>query len=126
MFYEIEGIGTIPPMSFEDDQLVTERKTYPYDQIKDLYITNSAALSPYAILKVKYDGGVDSVPFNRHRLKVVKHAIKEWRLLQTNKEKKQPTDLDPYQQIKELKELLDMDAITQEEYDKKKKELLDL
>ena len=123
MYYEIEGIGTIPPMSFEEDQLVTERKTYAYDQIKDLYITNSTAFSPYAILKVKYDGGIDSIPFNRHRLKVVKHAINEWRM---HKEHKETPTLDPYQQIKELKELLYMGAITQEEYDQKKKELLHL
>lgn len=126
MYYEIEGIGTIPPMSFEEDQLVTERKTYAYDQIKDLYITNSSAFSPYAILKVKYDGGIDSIPFNRHRLKVVKHAIKEWRMHKEHKEHKETPAIDPYQQIKELKELLDMDAITQEEYDQKKKELLHL
>lgn len=33
---------------------------------------------------------------------------------------------DPYEEIKKLKELLDMDIITQEEFDKKKKELLNL
>ena len=36
------------------------------------------------------------------------------------------TTLDPYEEIKKLKELLDIEAITQEEYDKKKKELLNL
>lgn len=35
-------------------------------------------------------------------------------------------DVDPYQQIKELKGLLDMGAITEDEYDKKKKQLLGL
>ena len=33
---------------------------------------------------------------------------------------------DPYENLKKLKELLDMDIITQEEFDKKKKELLGL
>lgn len=33
---------------------------------------------------------------------------------------------DPVEQVKKLKELLDMDAITQEEFDAKKKELLGL
>ncbi|MBR2138678.1 MAG: SHOCT domain-containing protein [Bacilli bacterium] len=41
------------------------------------------------------------------------------------KEKKQNTT-DPYEELKKLKELLDMDVITQEEFDKKKKELLNL
>lgn len=35
-------------------------------------------------------------------------------------------DVDPYQQIKELKGLLNMGAITEDEYDKKKKQLLGL
>ena len=38
-------------------------------------------------------------------------------------EKKQK---DPYEEVKKLKDLLDNDMITQEEYDKKKKQLLDL
>ncbi|EZI40276.1 SHOCT domain-containing protein [Staphylococcus haemolyticus] len=33
-------------------------------------------------------------------------------------------DLQPLEKIKKLKELLDMDAITQEEFDKKKQQLL--
>lgn len=34
--------------------------------------------------------------------------------------------MDPYEEMKKLKELLDLDIITREEFDKKKKELLDL
>ena len=34
--------------------------------------------------------------------------------------------LDPYEEMKKLKELLDLDIITQEEFDRKKKELLGL
>lgn len=41
-------------------------------------------------------------------------------------EKSSGRDTDPYQQIKELKGLLDMGAITQDEYDQKKKQLLGL
>ena len=67
MFYEIEGIGTIPPMSFEDDQLVTERKTYPYDQIKDLYITNSAAFSPYYKQTKKRNSRPIWIPTNKSK-----------------------------------------------------------
>lgn len=36
------------------------------------------------------------------------------------------TELSPADEVKKLKELLDMEAITQEEFDKKKKELLGL
>lgn len=37
-----------------------------------------------------------------------------------------PAEKDPIEQVKSLKELLDMGAITQEEFDAKKKELLEL
>lgn len=38
----------------------------------------------------------------------------------------QSVSLSPVQQLKEYKELLDLEIITQEEFDKKKKELLNL
>ena len=41
-------------------------------------------------------------------------------------ESSEPKPVDPVQKIKEYKELLDMGAITQEEYDKKKAELLNM
>ena len=34
--------------------------------------------------------------------------------------------VDPYEQVKKLKQLLDMGIISQEEYEQKKKKLLDL
>ena len=43
---------------------------------------------------------------------------------QTNKTKDVQTD--KYDELKKLKELLDLNIISQEEFDKKKKELLDL
>ena len=39
---------------------------------------------------------------------------------------KQETGMDPYEEMKKLKELLDLDIITQEEFAQKKKELLGL
>lgn len=42
------------------------------------------------------------------------------------KKKEKPVEEDNYEKLKKLKELLDMEAITQEEYDQKKKELLGL
>jgi len=46
----------------------------------------------------------------------------------SSKNETQPEEkaVDPYQEIKKLKELLDMDILTQEEFDKKKKELFNL
>jgi predicted Zn-dependent peptidase len=37
-----------------------------------------------------------------------------------------PAAMDPYEELKKLKELLDMGIVTQEEFDAKKKKLLDL
>lgn len=41
-------------------------------------------------------------------------------------EVKKPSDQSNYDEVKKLKELLDIGAITQEEFDKKKKQLLNL
>lgn len=47
--------------------------------------------------------------------------------LPTNqKEKSENNTSNPYEEVKQLKELLDMGIITQEEFDLKKKDLLDL
>lgn len=42
------------------------------------------------------------------------------------KEKSENNTSNPYEEVKQLKELLDMGIITQEEFDLKKKELLKL
>ena len=41
-------------------------------------------------------------------------------------EKETNAEVNPYEEIKKLKELLDMGILSQEEFDKKKKELLNL
>lgn len=41
-------------------------------------------------------------------------------------ENKTSSSLDPYEELKKLKELLDLGTVTQEEFDQKKKKLLDL
>lgn len=46
--------------------------------------------------------------------------------LQTALNEKNDVMLDPYEEVKKLKELLDMEILTKEEFDKKKKELLNL
>ena len=37
-----------------------------------------------------------------------------------------PAAADPYEELKKLKELLDLDIVTKEEFEAKKKKLLDL
>lgn len=47
-------------------------------------------------------------------------------LSDSGKMKKESRDIDKFEEIKKLKELLDMDIISQEEFNKKKVELLNL
>lgn len=48
------------------------------------------------------------------------------KLFSTLKDNKKPSDESNYDEIKKLKNLLDIGAITQEEFDEKKKQLLNL
>lgn len=130
MYYEIDGIYEMPSVVFEDDRIVSGRREFEYSKITSIKITNSIAFSAYAIFKVMYDGKVVSIPFNRHQIKVARHAIKELEP-RLGKEKKEEVNESsnesiPYEAIKQLKELYDMGAITEEEFNQKKKELLNL
>ncbi len=128
MYYEIEGLYEMPSVIFDEDRLIQGNKEYYYDKIDSIKITNSIAFSAYAIFQFNYDGKVVSVPFNRHHIKVARHALKEWEQLkqETPKEEKKESKQIPYDQIKQLKELYDMGALTEEEFSEKKKQLLEL
>lgn len=128
MYYEIEGLYEMPSVIFDEDRLIQGKKEYDYNKIDSIKITNSIAFSAYAIFQFNYDGKVVSVPFNRHHMKVARHALKEWEQLKQNSpnEEKQESKQIPYEQIKQLKELFDMGALTEEEFSEKKKQLLEL
>ena len=51
---------------------------------------------------------------------------KNYRIANKSKRKSENNTSNPYEEVKQLKELLDMGIITQEEFDLKKKELLKL
>ena len=55
----------------------------------------------------------------------LKNSAEELKNLFKKKEKELPSN-DPYEEIKKLKDLLDMGIISQEEFDTKKKELLNI
>ncbi len=131
MYYEIEGLYEMPSVIFDEDRLVQGDREYLYEKIDSIKITNSIAFSAYAILQFDYEGKLVSVPFNRHHIKVVRHALKEWKQLKQGKQtkgnstKESPKEV-PYEAIKQLKELYDMGALTEEEFTEKKKQLLEL
>lgn len=59
---------------------------------------------------------------NEKKSSLVENGKEKFKALFKKKEKEE----DPYEQIKKLKELLDMGIISQEEFDTKKKEILKL
>lgn len=69
----------------------------------------------------------DSEPYVTSTPEPTPASLPEWHAPQDSvgPQNSQPST-DPYEEIKKLKELLDMDVITQEEFDSKKKQLLNI
>lgn len=124
MFYQIDGLVNIPPVIFDDEKITIKDKVYYYDKISSITLSNTIFTSPSGIMHIKYEGKEYTHPFNRNRLAKMKNAIQEYETIK--KRGTIPKQQNPYDEIKQLKELLDMGAITQEEYDMKKKQLLNL
>lgn len=128
MYYEIDSIYELPTLIFDDERLTVKDKEYDYDKITEMKITHNNFLAMYAILEIQYEGTEINIPFNRGQIRKMKHCINEFKAMKAKPIRKQERSEsgNVYGQIKQLKELLDIGAITQEEFDKKKKELLDL
>lgn len=138
MYYEIEGQLSIEPIIFDDDELIARGQRYSYNEIESLEITSAQVFSPYGILTLRTKGRDVSIPFPRSRKNKLELAMHEFEKLR-EKGFREPEDiaaqsltqvvqaaLDPYEELKKLKELLDLDIITKEEFETKKKQLLDL
>ncbi|MBR3199833.1 MAG: SHOCT domain-containing protein [Mogibacterium sp.] len=134
MYHEIEGQFSIEPIIFDDGELIARGKHYPYDDIESLEITSSQLFSPYGILTLRTQGRDIPIPFVRSRKAKLELALKDFKKLREGGgqdaanviQGRPPAAMDPYEELKKLKELLDLDIITKEEFDKKKKKLLDL
>ena len=139
MYHEIEGQLSIEPLIFDESELIARGHHYPYDEIESLKITSAQVFSPYGILTVRTQGKDIPVPFVRSKKGKLELALREFERLReksgaetdaANPDAGQkagaPAAGDPYEELKKLKELLDLDIITQEEFDTKKKKLLDL
>ena len=137
MYHEIEGQLSIEPIIFDDDELIARGHHYPYSEIESLEITSAQLFSPYGILTLRTQGKDIPVPFARARKAKLELALREFEKLRSgsgetsasavqSERAAAPPALDPYEELKKLKELLDLDIITKEEFDAKKKKLLDL
>lgn len=138
MYHEIEGQLSIEPIIFDDDELIARGHHYPYAEIESLEITSSQLFSPYGILTLRTQGKDIPVPFARSRKAKLELALRDFKKLresggqdsanapQGGQVSGYPAAADPYEELKKLKELLDLDIVTKEEFEAKKKKLLDL
>ena len=138
MYHEIEGQLSIEPIIFDDDELIARGHHYPYTEIESLEITSSQLFSPYGILTMRTRGRDIPIPFARSRKSKLELALREFEkqrvsnasesdvTVQSNQMIGRPPAMDPYEELKKLKELLDLDIVTKEEFKEKKKQLLDL
>ena len=138
MYHEIEGQLSIEPIIFDDSELIARGKHYPYEEIESLEITSSQLFSPYGILTMRTRGRDIPIPFARSRKSKLELALREFEkqrvsnasesdvTVQSNQMIGRPPAMDPYEELKKLKELLDLDIVTKEEFEAKKKQLLDL
>ena len=138
MYHEIEGQLSIEPIIFDDDELIARGHHYPYTEIESLEITSAQLFSPYGILTLRTQGKDIPIPFARSRKAKLELALRDFRKLkegggqgaagaaQSGPVTGNPAASDPYEELKKLKELLDLDIVTKEEFEAKKKKLLDL
>ncbi len=134
MYHEIEGQLSIEPIIFDDDELIARGNHYPYAEIESLEITSSQIFSPYGILTLRTQGKDIPIPFVRSRKAKLELALRDFKKLREGggqasanvTQGEAPAAMDPYEELKKLKELLDLDIVTKEEFEAKKKKLLDL
>ena len=138
MYHEIEGQLNMETLIFEDDELIAGEHHYPYSEIESLKITSAPLFGAYGILTLRTGGRDIPIPFARTKKGKLEAALREFDRLKekgevsaAGSEEKDAAAVktaaaDPYEEVKKLKELLDMDIITKEEFETKKKQLLDL
>ena len=138
MYHEIEGQLSIEPIIFDEEELIARGQHYPYAEIESLKITSAQVFSPYGILTLRTQGKDIPVPFVRSKKHKLELAIRDFERLRERGSSGAPDTaqggqaqapaavMDPYEEMKKVKELLDLGIITEEEFETKKKQLLDL
>ena len=139
MYYQFDSRMSMPAIMFDDDRIVVAGKEYYYIVLNDIEITKAPFISTYGIMELRMDDKTVPVPFAKSDLNRLRTAVQEAKhIISTLKKEEASADTaqkpdnnnmikpDPYEEMKKLKELLDLDIITQEEFARKKKELLGL
>ena len=139
VYHEIEGQLSIGSMIFDEEELIVGDHHYPYTEIESLEITSAPLFSTFGILTLRTDGRDITIPFARSRKNKLEAALREFERMRekggedlpdsAQVQKKTGTAAqaaDPYEELKKLKELLDLGIVTEEEFEAKKKQLLDL
>lgn len=138
MYQEIEGQLSIDPIIFDEDELIAKGQHFPYTEIESLEISSAPLFSTFGILTLRTKEKTVTIPFPRSRKAKLERTLKEFERLRerggdapaegggTQKPAPAAPANDPYEELKKLKELLDLDIITKEEFETKKKQLLDL
>ena len=133
MYYEFESRYNMKPLIFDDEELTVGETSYSYKNISKLEVTSAPLFSSYGIMTLTdTEGKEHTIAFPRTYAAKIKRVIKE---MEREKEKNLSGEgtagsgsggPDPYEELKKLKELLDLDIITEEEFAFKKKQLLNL
>ena len=132
MYYEFESRYNMKTLIFDDDKLIIGEESYPYSRIEKMEVTSAQLFASYGILTIVIDGKEHPIPFPRTYASKIKRVLRE---VEKEKEKgpaerrtsnSRTIPSDPYEEVKKLKELLDLEIITKEEFDRKKRELLNL
>ncbi|MBQ9155452.1 MAG: SHOCT domain-containing protein [Eubacterium sp.] len=152
MYYEFESRFNMNKLVFDDECLTAGEKVYPYDEIEKLEVTSAPLFATYGVLTVSMQGKDIPILFPRSYAGKIQRVIHELERERSSRQRensskrsrdqmsvisesepdlgqgsaRQPLQMDPYEEMKKLKELLDLDIITKEEFDRKKKELLHL
>ena len=142
MYYQIEGRMNMKTITFDEDGLTVGKNSYPIDEVEELKITNAPLFATYGILNIHLTNGKNiAAPFPRaamdklrramhdfeHEQKVRRHSVSSTdEKPEVRKAGTSASNMDPYEELKKLKELLDMGILTEEEFQLKKKQLLGL
>ena len=133
MYYEFEGRQNMKTLIFDEESLIVGDQSYPYSQIENLEVTSTPLFAAYGLMRAQVNGKEVVIPFPRSYASKLKRVIHE--VVHELENRKAAADSltaagasipDPYEEMKKLKELLDLNIITQEEFARKKKELLGL
>ncbi len=127
MEYEIEGTLKLPRLLFDDEKLTVQEKSkervYWYSLIEEIHIVYKQWFSDFGAIEMRYQGKMITLMYNKIYTKKVEKALKNIKNPSTPSIS-MPSD--PIAYLQKCKEMLDMGLITEDDYNQKKKEVLNL